>query len=462
MLPTPLNLSQQGGNQRANAILYFDVPRVAPSVFSTLQDSALLSTARRITTREERQVLEAELRQRIQVTESGGSPGRPGTPGSSNTITIREGHLDPQALADLQSVIDNLRSAGSGPASRFVPQLTEELEDFGSVLGGGAREALEGVIRRIETGVLGDGFDFGDFFQDPGLFFGIGFGLIEFSAGTNHQASDALHDVIRQLGHPRLHDGNPNNDSVQAIGSAVDRLRRALDDEDNAAPALTRFLDRIGGAPQGGDAYALRIADLLDETLADLKIGAPDLAAVQKLQATLQAVRNLENISGSDDDRLREQAGADVQGIIDRYATITTRTQTTAIPGEPAVPATPATQTLTILQEATLVPRVEVAERVVTIYNSIQESLKPLQKLAQPPDPVPSVKVLAAPPEQEGKEDLRRISSGSDDEQDGGFVVRPPYRQEDRPGTGLPPAPARPGAAGFGTAGIGQFFDSRA
>src|SRR3546814_801408 len=77
LLPIPLNLSQERGNQRANAILQFDVPRVAPSVFSTLQDSALLSTTRRITTREERQVLEAELRQRIQITETGGSPGRP-------------------------------------------------------------------------------------------------------------------------------------------------------------------------------------------------------------------------------------------------------------------------------------------------------------------------------------------------------------------------------------------------
>ncbi len=460
MLPTPLNLSQQRANQRDSAILYFDVPRVSPSVFSTLQDSALLSQTRRITTREERQVLEAELRQRIQVTETGGTPGRPGTPDSFNTISIREGSLDPQALSDLQSVIDNLRNAGSGSSSRFVPLLSEELEEFGEVLGDDAREALEGVIRRIETSVLGDGFDLGDFFQDPGLFLGIGFGLIEFSAGTNHQAADALEDVIRQLGHPRLHDDNPHNDSVQAIGSAIDRLRRALDDEGNATPALEQFLDRIGGAPQSGDAYATRIADLLDEVLADLQIGGLDLAAVEKLQETLQAVRNLEDISGDADDRLRDETGDAVQGIIDQYATVTTRTTTTVTPGEPAVPATPGQTTLTILQETTLVPRVEIAERVVTIYNSVQESLKPLQKLAQPPDPVPSVKVLAAPPANEDDQQNRFVIR-SEAEQDDSFVVRPPGIQDEEGRFGFQPPGTRFGASGFGPGSVGQFIDSR-
>lgn len=461
MLPTPLNSSQQGGKQRASAILYFDVPRVSPSVFSTLQDSALLSQTRRITTREERTVLEAELRQRIQVTETGGTPGRPATPDSFNTVTVREGSLDPRALTDLQSLINNLRSTGSSPPSRFIPQLTEELEEFGEVLGSDARQALEGVIRRIETSVLGDGFDFEDFFKDPGLFFGIGFGLIEFSGSTNGQAADALHDVIRQLGHPRLHDGNPNNDSPQAIGSAIDRLRRALDDENNAAPALDRFLDRIGGAPQGGNPYATRIADLLDEALDDLKIGALDLAAVEKLQETLQAVRNLENIAGNADDRLRDETGAAVQGIIDQYATISTRTETTRIPGEPAVPATPGEKTLTILQETTLVPRVEIAERVVTIYNAVQESLRPLDKLRQPPDPVPSVQVLAAPPAREDDEQQNRFVIRSDDEQGNGIVIKAPGLQEDERRTGFQPLNTAFGSSGYGRPAIGSLFDAR-
>lgn len=460
MLPTPLNLSREGGNQRASAILYFDVPRVAPSVFSTLQDSALLSATRRVTTREERQVLEAELRQRIQITETGGTPGRPGTPDSFNTVTIREGSLDPQALTDLQGLIDNLRNAGSGPPSRFIPLLAEELEEFGEVLGQDARQALEGVIRRIETSVLGDGFDFGDFFQDPGLFFGIGFGLLEFSGSTNGQAANALQDVIRQLGHPRLHDGNPNNDSPQAIGSAIDRLRRALDDEGNAAPALDRFLDRIGGAPQGGNPYALRIADLLDEALDDLQIGGLDLAAVEKLQETLQAVRNLEDIAGNADDRLREQTGDAVQGIIDQYATVITRTETTRVAGEPAVPATPGVQTLTILQETTLVPRVEIAERVVTIYNSIQESLKPLDKLRQPPDPVPSVKVLAAPPARDDEE-RNRFGIRNEDDQGSSFVIKPPGAEEGERRFGIQPLNAPFGGSGAGRPAVGSLFDAR-
>ena len=92
------------------------------------RQAALLSATRRVTTREERQVLEAEVRQRIQITETGGTPGRPGTPDSFNTVTIREGSLDPQALTDLQGLIDNLRNAGSGPPSRFIPLLAEELE----------------------------------------------------------------------------------------------------------------------------------------------------------------------------------------------------------------------------------------------------------------------------------------------------------------------------------------------
>lgn len=453
LLPIPLNLPQQGGNQRANAILQFDRPRVSSDVFATLQNSAQLSATRRVATLEERTILEAELRRRIQVTETGGSPGRPATPDSVNTVTIREGTLDSRALSDLQGLIDGLRRAGSTPPSRFIPGLSEELQDFGEALGSNAQEALTGIIRRIETSVLGDGFDWNDVFRDPKLFFGIGFGLIEFSGSTNQQAANALEDVIRKLAQGRLYDDNPNNDSLKAVGSAIDRLRRALDDESNAAGALDRFLDRIGGPPAGGNAYANRIADILDETLDDLKIGSLDLQAIEQLQQTLAAVRNLENISGNADDRLRDDAAAGVQGIIDQYASITTRTQTTRIPGEPAIPATPGEKTLVFLEEPTLVPSVELAERVVTLYQSAQESLRPLQKLSEPPPPVPNLRALVTEPEQDDDEQRRnRFVIGAEDSQSPNrFGVPQPGEEEPRT-TGFGQPPYR---------GFGQIFDSR-
>lgn len=453
LLPTPLSPSQQRDEQRVPAILRFDRPRVSSDVFSTLQNTALLSATRRIATREERTVLEAELRQRILIEETGGSPGRPGTPDRFDTISSRTGVLDSRALGDLQSLITGLRDAGSAPPSRFIPGLSQELQQFGEVLGGDAKDALTGIIRRIETSVLGDGFDWGDVFRDPKLFFGIGFGLVEFAASTNNQAANALEDVIRQLAHQRLHDSNPNNDSLQAVGSAIDRLRRALDEESNAAPALDRFLDRIGGAPASGNPYANRIADILDETLDDLKIGALDLEAIEQLQQTLQAVRNLEDIAGNADDALRDDTVDSIQGILDQYASITTSTQTVRIPGEPPVPATPGQQTITFLQEETLVPRVEIAERVVTIYQSVQESLRPLQKLSEPPPPVPNIRALVTRPEQDEDEERRnRFVIGAEDERGAN-----PFR------------PLRPGEEGgrtvFGLqaprSGFGQFLDSR-
>lgn len=450
LLPNPLSESQQGGRQRASAILYFDRPRISPDVFSTLNNSALLSVSRRITTTEERTRLEAELRQRIQVTETGGSPGRPGTPDTFNTITIREGQLDPQSLDELQNLIDRLRRGGEGAPSRFIPQLSEELQRFGQKLGSQAQEALEGIIRRIETSVLGDGFDFSDFFRDPDLFFGIGFGLFEFSASTNHQAAHALRDVIRQLAQHRLHDGNPNNDSLQALKSSINRLGRALEDESNAGPALDRFLDRIGGAPSGGgDPYARRIADVLDAALADLRNGSLDLQAIERLQGALQSVQDLEDVAGQHDDRLRAETVEELQGILDRHATITERSETTVIPGQPAVPPTPGEKSITILEETRLVPKVEIAQRVVTIYQSVQESFRSLYELSEPPQPVPSL------------EPLERLQDEEDDAR---------QRQDDEfqgpPRFGLPYLGNATSQAGiFDTrgvgAGTGQRFDSR-
>jgi hypothetical protein len=122
--PIPLRAPQQGGEQRVSAILRFDRPRVSNDVFTALQNSAQLAATRRIATREERVVLEAELRQRMVIEATGGSPGRPGTPDSFNTITHRQGRLDSRALDELQTLIDGLRSQGSAPPSRFIPQLS--------------------------------------------------------------------------------------------------------------------------------------------------------------------------------------------------------------------------------------------------------------------------------------------------------------------------------------------------
>lgn len=453
--PIPLRAPQQGGEQRVSAILRFDRPRVSNDVFTALQNSAQLAATRRIATREERVVLEAELRQRMVIEATGGSPGRPGTPDSFNTITHRQGRLDSRALDELQTLIDGLRSQGSAPPSRFIPQLSGALEQFGNVLGSQARDALEGIIRRIEFSVLGDGYDWHDFFQDPSLFFGIGFGLLEFSGGTSHQAGNALEDVIRQLVHPRLHDGNPNNDSLQAVDSAIDRLRRKLEGESGAGVALERFLDRIGSAPggSGGDPYASRIADILDEALDELKIGALDLTAIERMQQTLQAVRRLEDITGTADDTLRYDTARSLQGIIDRYASITTSTQTVRIPGEPAVPATPGEKTVTFLQDETMTPRLEVAERIVTIYQSVQESLWPLYKLSEPPPPVPNIRALVTPAEQEEDDERRnRFVIGADDGRKTGIAgLARPGADESQPASGLQ-APR---------SGFGQFLDSR-
>ncbi|HEX6956497.1 MAG TPA: hypothetical protein VF194_00795 [Ferrovibrio sp.] len=453
MLPTPLTEPQNAGRQRAPAILYFDVPRVSPSVFTTLQDRGVLSVTRNVVVGDERTQLETELRQKFQVSEMPASPGRPGTPDAVSTTTVREGRLDPQALDDLQVLIDRLRHGDDGQ-SRLVPLLTDTLNRFGQTLGQEAKSALTGIIRRIETSVLGDGFDLFDFFRDPGLFFGIGTGLTEFSSRTNHQAADALGDVIRHIADGRLYDDNPHNDSLQALSSAINRLGRALDHESSAGPALQHFLDHIGGAP-AGDVYARRIADVLDQTLAELRGGSLGLQAIEQLQRTIKTVQDLEDVQGNDDDRLRSETAEELQGLVDRYAAATSRSQTVVIPGQPAVPPLPGTREATLVEETTFVPSVKTAPKVVAVYQSVQESLKPLQKLSEPPPPVPNIAVLVAQPTEESDE---RNTRPDQTEGEGGGLPR----------FGLPYLGGiAAGDSRFGTPGLslgqtsGQVFDSR-
>lgn len=478
MLPTPLNLPQQGGNQRAPAILRFDRPRVSPDVFSSLQQSALLSSARRVTTREERVVLEAELRQRLQVTETGGTPGSPGTPDRFNTVTIREGSLDPRALNDLQQLLERFERGGRGGFgdSRLVRDLSETLEDFADRLGDNRADNVLGeIVARIERSVIGrDGLDFADLFRDPGLFLTIGVGLDRFGDETNGQAESALRDVILRIGNlenGRGNDrddddddrrGNNGNGPVNAVAAAIDRLGRALEDEPNAVAALDRFLDRLQDRGTGGNPqprYRDRIADILDDTLNNLRGGALDLQAVERLQAAVEQVRNLENVPGRRDDRLRARAVEGLEGILDRYATETTRSQTTRIPGAPAVPATPGERTLTVLEDVSLVPKVEIAERVAIIYQAVQESLRPLQKLSEPPPPVPNIKALVVTPKPEDDDETRkRLGAGAEEGRSGirFGVQRPGEEEQDRFGTQPPRL-----NGGSGTGSIGQVFDSR-
>lgn len=461
MLPTPLKTSQQGSGQRAPAILHFDTPKISANTFAALQDSGLRTVVRREVTLEERTRLEAEIRRRILVTETGGDPGSPGTPDQRTVITRREGSLDSRALDALRSLIDRFSTVAQEP-SRFVPPLQPDIDAFSNRLNSDdAGDALAGVIRRIENSVIGeDGLQFADIFRDPGLFIKIAAGLSEFSSDTNHQAADALRDVIFRLGDRRLHDGNPRNDSLQSIRSAIGRLGRALEDEDNASSALQQFLTRIGGTPDGGgDGYGNRIATVLQQTLNELRGSSLDLSAIQKLQNTINAIIRLADIAGNEDDSLRQQAEQGLGDILDRYAQVTESSETVVTPGEPARAPVAPEKTVTILEETTLVPRTEIARRVVAIYSDVQEQLRPLEKLNEAPPPTPSLQALVTPP-------ARNDDSGNR------FVIRPRADEdEDEQRFGIvTPEPGQTGIlaglktvqpGGFGSGNPGSLFDSR-
>lgn len=461
MLPTPLKTSQQGSGQRAPAILQFDTPKISANTFAALQDSGLRTIVRTEVTLEERARLEAEIRRRILVTETGGDPGSPGTPDQRTVITRREGSLDSRALHALRSLIDRFSGQPQEP-SRFVPPLQKDIDAFSDRLNSDdAGDALAGVIRRIENSVIGeDGLQFSDIFRDPGLFIKIAVGLSEFGSDTNHQAADALRDVIFRLGDRRLHDGNPRNDSLQSIRSAIGRLGRALDDEDNATSALQQFLTRIGGTPDGGDnSYGNRIAAVLQQTLNDLRGSNLDLTAIQKLQNTINAVARLADIAGNEDDSLRQLAGQGLSDILSRYAQVSESSQTVVTPGEPARAPVAPEKTVTVVEETTLVPRTEIARRVVAIYSDVQEQLRPLEKLNEPPPPTPSLQALAPPP-------------ARNDESGNRFVIRPPKDEDEEQRFGIVTPEqagqtgilaglntAQPG--GFGSRNPGSLFDSR-
>lgn len=474
LLPTPLNASQQRGGQRASPILKFDIPQLSSDVFKTLQNNALLNATRTVTTREERVRLEAEINQRIQVVETGGSPGSPGTPDIVDIVQFTEGTLNAQALNDLQKLLDKFKTAAAGDFSdsRLVTALREDLQDFAQRLNSGqAEDVLGEIIGRIENSVIGQGgLEFRDIFRDPALFITIGIGLAEFGADTNNRASDALRDIILRIGDWRFSDSNPRNDfgALQRISSAIDRLGRALGDEQGGVAALDRFLDRLqaigAGGNGGGNSYAGRIAGVLDDALNDIRGGSLDLEAIQRLQRAKDEITALENVAGTADDLLRASAAEGIDGLLSQYASITTREQTTVTPGQPAIPAVPGERTVNIIEETTFVPKVEVIERVVTIYQGVQDTLKPLQKLAEQPPPVPSLQALVTPPvnpERDGEDGKRKkgIVIGADDEDDG-------RRRSGFGGIGRNDIPPNPyGLAvqrsGFGL-GVGQQFNSLA
>lgn len=458
LLPFPLGSSEQTGNQRVNSILRFDTPRFSPDVFSTLQNTALLSASRGRVSGEERSRLEAELRQRITVTETPGTPGIPGTPDSFRTITNTILRLDPAALTDLEGLVSQfLEGPVDETGSRFVAALAEDIAGFADRLGEEAGEALRGIIRRIENSVIGeDGLQFLDIFRDPALFINIAAGTGEFADETGRQAANALLDIVLRIGDRRFYDGNDANDSVRAIGAAIDRLGRALAGNEGAASALQDFLDRLGSGSGDDDAinaYARRIAETLEETLAGLQQGELDETAVSRLRTAAEDIRGFEDIAGDYDDALRELAADGLEGIITRYASQTTQTATVVVPGQPSVPATPGERTVTITQETTLVPRAEVAERVANAYKTVQDRIEPLRRLNEPLPQVPDLTALLSLPEPPQQED---------EEEGSGFVIRAP-QPEDRDRFGLPLQDDRFQASSLaGSRALsGQYFDTR-
>jgi len=453
VLPSPLNSSQQAGGQRANAILRFDRPQISRDVFNSLQNAALLSVSRAEVSGDERIQLEQELNRRIIVSETPGSSGSPGTPDTVNTVTVQRTKLDAAALTDLQTLLQRFSHGGSADYSnnRLVKALSETLQDFGNALNSDAAgKTLGEIIGRIDSSVIGrDGLRFSDLFRDPGLFATIGAGLSEFAQTTgSSRAAGALGDVILRIGDPRLGDDNRHNDSTQALESAVDRLGRALAGNDQGTAALGQFLDRLRA--RGRNDYSSRISTILSETLSDLQKGTLDQQAVQRLQTAVQDIGQLDNVPGRHDDRLRAAATTGLQAILDRYVATTTRTETTVTPGTPAVAPSPPTKTVTVVEATTLVPRVEIAQRVVTTYQAVQEQIRPLQKLAEPLPPTLSLQALVQPPETEDRNKKRKA-----------FGIGSPADPSGQT-SALPDQSGNLFAASRLRGAPGQFFDARA
>lgn len=537
LLPTPLSSSQQGSAQRASPILRFDVPRISSGVFSTLQNSALLSVARQEVVGVEREALELELRRRVVETETPGSPGSPGTPDQVTTTTVTQTSLSADALDALAVLIrsfgggyghghghhghdhgrgrddrngygygrgddygrdrdygrrydsgrgrdddrgyrygrDHGGGYGGGYDRTVLAGLQDNLARFSDRLGsGGAGRDLGEVIGRLENSVIGKGgLDFFDLFRDPALFGTLIEGLGNFERQTgSSRATQALGNLILAVGDPAFGNGSANSRGTRRVGEAIDQLADSLAGNGNAARAVDDFLDllqdrRVGGGQSGGQGgnpgdygrYARRIAGILGDALTDLQNGSLDAAAVQRLQDAIGEIGDLPNLPGRRDNRLRERAVDGLQDILDRYTTVTQTTQTTVTPGQPATPPTPPGREVSVLEETTLVPRLEIVQRVVTVYQSVQDQLKPLQKLSEPPPATPSLTYLVQPPgEQDDEERGNRFVIRADGEasrtrigpaeDDGAAATRP----SDPVGGSL--------YGGFGSAG--QLYDARA
>jgi hypothetical protein len=180
--------------------------------------------------------------------------------------------------------------------------------------------------------------------------------------------------------------------------------------------------------------------------------------AIQRLQTALKDVSTLQDIAGNADDRLRQQAGEGLENILDRYASVTNTTQTVVVPGQPAVPAVPGVKELVVTEETTLVPRVEIVERVVAVYQAVQDQFQPLRKLSEPPPPVPNLQALVSLPDDEDDKDRNRFGIDDGDSRDSnkgfGFDRDAPDR--------LTPGLAGYGQSGSGlsTLGSGRYLDS--
>lgn len=431
LLPTPLPSPQQGSDQRASAILKFDTPRVSTDVFSTLSQSALLSATRKVVVGEERRVLEAELRQSIQVIETPGTPGSPGTPDRIDTFTTRKSTLDAEALNSLGRLIDGIEKNNRTDLrdARLVEVLQPALDRFSQTLGNAnAGKALGEIVGRLENSVIGrDGLSFGDVFRDFGLFGSLGRALGKFAGDVGFNAAEKLNDLIGKVGNRNFETADANDTAVKAVASAIDSLGTALQNKGRASLALNNVLDTLQDRGTGSGfitgRYADRVSDILTTTLNGLQGSTLNGDAVARVQQALQDVQTLENIAGRNDDRLRDTAVAGLRDILNRYTSETTETQTVVTPGEPATPGTPGTRDVKILEETVLVPKVEVVQRVITIYESVQASVEPLRRLSQPPVPTPNLQALAQLPTLEDKDDgkgfvIHAAAKDDEDEED--------------------------------------------
>lgn len=438
LLPNPLSLSQQGSRQRATPILQFDTPRISSDTFSVLQDTAQLSTARGTVTGDEKTRLELQLRQNFSVLETPGNPGSPGTPDTVTTTTTTSFSLSGDAIDALRQLIRSFGSGehdhGHGYGDSYDPRLLRGLQDnlarFADTVGSAsAGRDLGEVIGRLEHSVIGQGgLDFFDLFRDPRLFETLvqGLGAFERQTGSG-RATAALGNLVLAVGDPSFGSANGSSQGSRRVGAAIDQLADSLAGNGRAAAAVGDFLDLLQGRHVGGDhgdhghgngGYAGSITGILNAALGDIRDGSLDATAVQRLQDAVVQVGNLPDIPGRRDDRLRDRAVSGLQDILDRYTLTTQNTQTTIVAGQPAVPATPGSRTVIITEQTTLVPRPEIALQVAVAYQSVQEQLKPLRKLAEQPPATPNLLYLVqlpTGPENQQRDTVLRPDSKSRD-----------------------------------------------